>query len=82
MLFKKQTSSILSIALTLQVKGFMSTLKKWIILTALLLATLISYSLGYSQETLWFIVLGALFEVSFWFGLLTKKQKNITHISH
>jgi hypothetical protein len=51
----------------------MKTLHKWIILCALLLAAIASYSYGSSQGVVAFILIGVIFELTFWFKLLKKK---------
>ena len=53
----------------------MKILHKWIILTGLLLAALISYGYGFSQGVAFFVVLGVALELTFWFGVFGKKHK-------
>jgi hypothetical protein len=48
---------------------------RFIILTALIIAALVSYSYGNSTGIFVFIILGFTFEGMFWFGLFRKKKK-------
>ncbi len=54
-------------------------LKKWLILTLLLLAALVSYGYGFSEGLLLFIVLGMALEMSFWLGIFGKKKSSAEH---
>ncbi len=60
-------------ALALQ-RMSMNTFIKWLILILLLLGAAVSYSSGFSEGTWGFIILGAIFELSFWVGLFTIKD--------
>jgi hypothetical protein len=52
----------------------MNTFKKWLILILLLLGAAVSYGSGFSEGAVGFIILGAVFELSFWFGLFSIKD--------
>jgi len=52
----------------------MKIFHKWLIIAALLFAALTSYSYGFSEGVFIFIVLGAVFELAFWFEILSEKQ--------
>ncbi len=52
----------------------MKTLHKWIILSALLFAAIASYSYGSSQGVVAFILIGIIFELTFWLKLFKKKS--------
>jgi len=54
----------------------MKILYKWIILAGLLLAAFISYGYGFSQGAVIFVVLGGTLELTFWFGVFGKTQRN------
>lgn len=53
----------------------MNKIYRFIILTALIIAALVSYSYGSSTGIFVFIILGFAFEGMFWFGLFRKKKK-------
>lgn len=48
---------------------------KWILLTALLFAALISYTYGFSHGVTIFMILGVILELGFWLGLFSKSGK-------
>lgn len=50
----------------------MQTLYKWIVLTVLILAAMASYSYGFSEGVFLFVIVGVVFELSFWFRLFRK----------
>ena len=52
----------------------MNTYIKWLILILLLVGASVSYGSGFSEGAWGFIILGALFELSFWFGLFSIKD--------
>jgi len=54
----------------------MKVFHKWVILIAMLIAALISYSYGFSQSATVFIVLGVALELVFWFGVFRKKRRH------
>jgi len=56
----------------------MKIFHKWAIIAALLFAALTSYSYGFSEGVFFFIALGAVFELAFWFKIFSKKQTAIT----
>lgn len=47
---------------------------RWVTLTILLLAALVSYSYGFSTGPAIFIALGIILELTFWFRLFDKKR--------
>jgi len=51
----------------------MKTFHKWVMLCALLLAAMISYSYGFAEGIIAFILIGIVFELTFWFKLFKKK---------
>lgn len=57
----------------------MKIFHKWIVLITLLLAALMSYSVGFSQGIIFFIALGLVLEFAFWFGALSKKKIHTDH---
>jgi hypothetical protein len=54
----------------------MNTFKKWLILILLAVGTVISYLTGFSGGIWGFIILGVVFELSFWFGLFSIKERD------
>ena len=54
----------------------MNSFTEWVILAALILAALTCYSYGSSTGLFVFILIGALFELAFWFGIFSKKDKH------
>jgi hypothetical protein len=54
----------------------MKTFHKWIILCALLVAALASYSYGFSAEAFAFVGLGVAFELLFWFKVFSKSSEH------
>ncbi|WP_206486096.1 hypothetical protein [Thalassotalea sp. G2M2-11] len=53
----------------------MNILHKWIILACLLLAALISYGYGLSQSAAFFVFLGMVLELTFWFGIFGQRKQ-------
>ena len=53
----------------------MNKLYKWIILLSLIFAALACYGLGIDSGFVGFVMAGVLFEMMFWFGLLSFKKK-------
>ncbi len=49
----------------------MSSSMKWLVFTGLAICAALSYGVGLSEGVWFFIYLGAVFELSFWLGLLT-----------
>ena len=49
----------------------MSSTQKWLILIILASGAFASYGVGFSAGLWAFVILGGLFEMSFWAGLLT-----------
>lgn len=45
--------------------------QKWLILIALLVAALVCYRVGFSSGVIAVLVIGTLFELAFWIGLLS-----------
>jgi hypothetical protein len=56
----------------------MNSFSKGLILAALILAAIICYSYGSSTGLFAFIIIGAIFELAFWFGIFSKKENNPT----
>lgn len=52
----------------------MKSMYRYLIIFALLLAALSSYSLGHRTGMFLFVILGFAFEASFWFGLFPVKR--------
>jgi hypothetical protein len=52
----------------------MKTIHKWIILCSLLFAAIASYSYGFSQGVFAFILIGVIFELTFWFNIFKTKK--------
>jgi len=52
----------------------MNTFKKWLILILLAFGAAVSYGSGFSGGMWGFIILGAVFELSFWYGLFSIKD--------
>jgi len=54
----------------------MNSFTKWLILAALIIAAIACYSYGSSTGLFVFIIIGAIFELAFWFGVFSKKDKH------
>ena len=54
----------------------MSLLLKWVILIGLLMLALVFYSAGSVKGGALFFILGALFEIAFWFKLFNVNKPN------
>jgi len=52
----------------------MNTLIKWLILILFIVGAAVSYRAGFSESAWGFVILGAAFELSFWFGLFSIKD--------
>lgn len=53
----------------------MNSVLKWLIFSALIIAAITCYSYGNSTGSFIFVIIGAGFELAFWFGLLSTKKK-------
>lgn len=56
----------------------MNKIYRFVILAALIIAALSSYSYGSATGVFVFIILGFVFEGLFWFGLFRKREKTST----
>lgn len=54
----------------------MNSFTRWLILVLLIIAGITSYSYGSYTGMFIFIIAGAGFELVFWFGLLSRKNKH------
>lgn len=54
----------------------MNSFTRWFILFALIVAAIASYSYGSSTGLFVFIIIGAIFELAFWFGVFSKKSNH------
>jgi hypothetical protein len=59
----------------------MNTFKKWLILILMAIGAAFSYRVGFSGGLWGFIILGAVFELTFWFGLFSIKDGDETKCS-
>lgn len=52
----------------------MNTLYRWLIIAALFIAALVSYSYGITEGVFLFVIAGFVFELTFWFSIFGKKK--------
>lgn len=52
---------------------------RWLILAGLIMMSLVFYSVSFVAGGTVFLVLGALFEMAFWFGLLESDKPSAKH---
>lgn len=54
----------------------MNSFTRWLILAALIIAAIACYSYGSSTGLFVFIIIGAIFELAFWFGIFSRKSNH------
>lgn len=54
----------------------MNGITRWVILIILIVSAITCYAYGNSTGVWGFVIVGAIFELAFWFGVFSKKEKS------